>query len=854
MYRRHPSGRGGGASNPFTGRSLPSPYRQNSSGQHHGNHQAATLQSIGKKAGLIFVSLVLFFYLMSGGAEEEYITPQSYNSNIDANKSRRSRGRLNGEPKNLRPSQAVTMARESRSKSNPSRDFGSDSFAASGDKNSGDFHYRKENSNDKGMGDHSQDGLEAVIGSSQDTRRGVATPPMRDLSDPSSDIGDAGTTLPAGGRSDNNSQDLRGKSRSASGNEFGRGSEASADTIDETAYRKSGEIESSDNAVTTEAAAKSVSRSSPDVGVHTYKKGLSTEDALNAESPDDNPLGQESFVKRSDPLEIPLNSHGSANTESHKTNASNDAEDSMDGRDRKNEMKGSTVKSSTAPAKSIDASEDTEDKTKLSADLFEKNSSPLEVPVAEGGDELAVKPPTVLAKAIESEDTEDKSKQSSDTFEKNSSPVEIPVAVDDSSKDQLGSADTATQTNRTVPVSEASKDSQATKLPRGREDDKTEVSSQDRPLAKESAPLEVPSKVHDDGSTESPIGSESKQVLESEDQESVSASRHNATSKNAKPLEEVEDEVTTNKDSSALGDINQTSSSDVREIEDESQSIDASKSNETNTVVKETRDEILVNRTATSKADGLSSNEENEAPVEYNSAASETHTANLNATEASEDSAGKTAEEPSGANSEDGSQPQVNTTARDDPSSIANETSASASVSVENTTATAKGDAVVEDVGNTTESENEHSQVGQDTVAESSRDDNNSTLSNAAAAENRGNSTSEAVNSTAPALDEGNSTAKTIRKGVMGKVGQMFKKKVIDEDTSQPTDEVEENNLESEAAEQVQVESDAAHGSRPGGSHEKNTEPAKSTTTKKKKKKGKHNLRGPISKKEKAVS
>ena len=232
--------------------------------------------------------------------------------------------------------------------------------------------------------------------------------------------------------------------------------------------------------------------------------------------------------------------------------------------------------------------------------------------------------------------------------------------------------------------------------------------------------------------------------------------------------------------------------------------------------------------------------------MESNSTVSETHTTNLNATEASEDSVGKLVDELYSANSEDGSQPQVNRTAKDDPSSIANETSASASVSVENTTATA----VVEDVGNTTESENEHSQVGQD--AESSRDDNNSTLSNAA--ENRANSTSEAVNSTAPALDEGSSTAKTIRKGVMGKVGQTFKKKAIDKVTSQPTDEVEEKNLESEAAEQVQVVSDSAHGSRSEGSHEKNTEPAESTTTKKKKKKGKHTLRGAMSKEDKAVS
>jgi len=792
---------------------------------------------------------------MSGGADEEYIAPQSRNLNRDANKSRRNREILKGEPQNLRIQRAPTKAKESRSKSNPSRDFGGDSVAASGDHKSGDFHYRQDNSNgNEGIGEHSQDGLERAMGNSRDASRDV------DQSDHSPDAGDAGTTLPNGDRSDKNSQDaisLRGNSRSASENEFGRNSEG-ADTIDETAYRKGDEVESSDNAIATDAAAKSVDRSSSDVGVHTYKTGLSMEDALNAERPDvDVHESKEdgvavSFVKRSDPLEIPsaggdsgdqasfdrassdgndhnLVSLGSANThESHKTNASNDAEDSTNGRGRQFETEGSAVKSSTVPAKSIDASEDTEDKTKQSADL-EKNSSPLEVPVADGGDELADKSSAKLAKSIESKGTEDNTKQSSDLLGKNSSVLEIPVAVDES-EDQLdgktkGSVDTAaTLTNRTVPTSEASKDVQAAELPSGstKEDDKTGVSSQDPPLARESAPLEVPSKAHDDA-TEARVDSGSKEIQES-------VSKQNATSTDDKPLKEVEDEVTTNTDSSELGGINQTSSSEVKEVEDESQSIDSPKSNET-----------IVNGTATFSRSSTEGNET--ISVQSNYTGSETHAANSNSTYASEDSASKTAEPASkslaetkqtSANSGDGSRPQVNLTAEDDdPSSTANDTLASASIS-DNTTATAEGDAVVEEVnsvGSKIDAENDSSQNGQENVTESSRDDTNSTLSD------RSNSTEhlEAANLTAPATDEGNSTADIVREG-----------KFLGQDPRQPSNDVENKSSESESA---QVAPDLTHGSRSGGSQEKNAEDAKPAT----KKKGKHSLRGAIGKKEKVA-
>jgi len=358
-----------------------------------------------------------------------------------------------------------------------------------------------------------------------------------------------------------------------------------------------------------------------------------------------------------------------------------------------------------------------------------------------------------------------------------------------------GLVDTAaTITNRTVPISEASKDAQATESPgeSTKEDDKTEVSSQDPPLAKESAPEEVPSQQAYDSLAEARVDSGSKKVRESEDQESdsiesVSVPKQNSTSKDDKPLEEVVDEATTNKDSSELKDINQTSS--VRDIEDESQSIDSLKSSK-----------IVANGTATSITNDLSSNEENKTPVQSNSTASETHAANSNS--ASEDSARKMAEPMSRAPVE-AEQSSANTTAEDDPSSIANKTSTSASIAVVNTTATR--------------------------TAESSRDDTNLSLSNAS--ENRANSTEhlEAVNSTATAMDESNSTtAEIMRQGIIGKVGQ---------DRRQPANEVEKKNSESETAPE-QVESD-------------NTEPAKPTTTKKKRK---HSLRGAISKKEKAVS
>mmetsp|Transcript_11551 Transcript_11551/g.25414 ORF Transcript_11551/g.25414 Transcript_11551/m.25414 type:complete len:889 (-) Transcript_11551:1384-4050(-) len=69
-YRRHPPTSGGGGTNPFTGRGLPaaSPYRTGSDNKTH----SSSVSNMAKKALLIVLSFVVFFYMISSPVEDDY--------------------------------------------------------------------------------------------------------------------------------------------------------------------------------------------------------------------------------------------------------------------------------------------------------------------------------------------------------------------------------------------------------------------------------------------------------------------------------------------------------------------------------------------------------------------------------------------------------------------------------------------------------------------------------------------------------------------------------------------------------------------------------------------------------------